>query len=323
MNKDVLPLSSPMKAYITIGLPASGKTTWAKEFCEDTITDSIARVNNGEIRNLLYLQYGHRNWSPKLESEVRRTREVMIADYALDCVDIVIDNTHLNPKTLKETVSFCESLGYVVNLIDFRHVSLEECLRRDALRVGHTQVGEKVIRDMFNKFLKTPADRDLPAWVPSNLPDCIIVDIDGTLAKIKDRGPYDETKVYQDDVRKHVLFTILCMMNSNPELKVFVFSGRSEKATSPTVKWLNDKCGLGVVNHKNSDLIFDNEIELHMRKEGDRRRDSIVKKELFDLYVAGQYNTMAVFDDRPQVIRECWNSLGLPVFNCGILDVEF
>lgn len=313
-----------MKAHITIGLPASGKTTWAKEFCD---TNSITRVNNDEIRNPLYLQQGHRNWSRKLESTVRCRRERMISDLAIAGADVVIDNTHLNPKTMNETISFCEGLGYVVELVDFRHVSLEECLRRDALREGHTQVGEKVILDMFNKFLKTPADRDLPAWVPSNLPDCIpdciIVDIDGTLAKMKDRGPYEETKVYQDDVRKHVLFTILCMMNSNPELKVFVFSGRSEKATSPTVKWINDKCGLGVVNHKNSDLIFDNEIELHMRKEGDRRRDSIIKKELFDLYVKERYNVIVVFDDRPQVIRECWTALNLPIFNCGMIGVEF
>ena len=309
-----------MKAHITIGLPASGKTTWAKEFCD---TNSITRVNNDEIRNPLYLQQGHRNWSRKLESTVRSTRELMISDLAIAGADVVIDNTHLNPKTMTETISFCEGIGYVVELVDFRHVSLEECLRRDALREGHTQVGEKVILDMFNKFLKTPADRDLPAWVPSNLPDCIIVDIDGTLAKMKDRGPYEETKVYQDDVRKHVLFTILCMMNSNPELKVFVFSGRSEKALNPTVKWLNDKCGLGVVNHKNSDLIFDNEIELHMRKEGDRRRDSIIKKELFDLYVKERYNVIVVFDDRPQVIRECWTALNLPIFNCGMIGVEF
>ena len=280
-------------------------------------------MNNDEIRNPLYLQQGHRNWSRKLESTVRCRRERMISDLAIAGADVVIDNTHLNPKTMTETISFCEGIGYVVELVDFRHVSLEECLRRDALREGHTQVGEKVILDMFNKFLKTPADRDLPAWVPSNLPDCIIVDIDGTLAKMKDRGPYEETKVYQDDVRKHVLFTILCMMNSNPELKVFVFSGRSEKALNPTVKWLNDKCGLGVVNHKNSDLIFDNEIELYMRKEGDRRRDSIIKKELFDLYVKERYNVIVVFDDRPQVIRECWTALNLPIFNCGMIGVEF
>jgi predicted kinase len=313
-----------MKAYITIGLPASGKSTWAKEFCDkNSNTDNVViRVNNDDIRNAIYAEQGHRNWSPKLETLVRTTKEMRISTRAMARHDVVIDNTHLSPKTLKEMISFCEGLGYVVELVDFRHVSLEECIRRDSLREGHNQVGEKVIRNMYNQFMKEPVDRDLPAWIPNKLPDCIIVDIDGTLAQMKNRGPYEETKVYQDDVRQHVLFTILSMMNSNPELKVFVFSGRSEKALIPTVRWMNDKCGLGVAKYSTS-VVFDKEVELYMRKEGDRRRDSLVKKELFDLYVKDKYNVIVVFDDRPQVIRECWKELNFPVFQCGLIDVEF
>lgn len=313
-----------MKAYITIGLPASGKSTWSKDFCEknSTTQNIIIRVNNDDIRNAIYAEKGHRNWSPKLESLVRMTSEMMITERAMAGHDVVIDNTHLNPKTLNETISLCERLGYVVETVDFRHISLDECIRRDSLREGHNRVGEKVIRNMYNDYMKTPVDRNLPAWIPSNLPDCIIVDIDGTLAQMKDRGPYEETKVYQDDVRQHVLFTILSMMNSNPQLKVFIFSGRSEKALVPTILWLNDKCKFGISNHI-QDKIFDKEIELHMRKEGDRRRDSLVKKEMFDLYVKDKYNVIVVFDDRPQVIRECWKELNVPVFQCGLIDVEF
>ena len=313
-----------MKAYITIGLPASGKSTWAKDFCEKNSTDEniIVRINNDDIRNAIYESLGHRNWSPKIEDAVRVNREMLIVARALVKADIVIDNTHLNPKTLKSTKESCEKLGYVIEIVDFRHVSLEECIRRDSLRDEFAQVGEKVIRNMYNQFMKTPVDRDLPAWIPNKLPDCIIVDIDGTMAQMKDRGPYDEHKVYQDDVRQHVLFTIISMMTANPELKVFVFSGRSEKALEPTVRWTNDKCGLEVENHK-TNFTSDYCVELHMRKEGDRRRDSLVKKELFDLYVKDKYNVIVVFDDRPQVIRECWKELNLPVFQCGLIDVEF
>lgn len=306
-----------LKAYITIGLPASGKTTWAKEFCK---TNNVVRVNNDDIRELIYEKEGHRNWTGEVEKQVRWIREAKIAEAAGHNMSVVVDNTHLNPKTLEQIKDFCVDVGFEVELVDFRHVPLEECIRRDSLR--EAKVGEKVIRNMYNQFMKTPVDRDLPAWVPNKLPDCIIVDIDGTMAQMKDRGPYDEHKVYQDDVRQHVLFTIISMMTANPELKVLVFSGRSEKALEPTIRWMNDKCGLEVENHQ-TDFTSDYCVDLHMRKEGDRRRDSLVKKELFDLYVKDKYNVIVVFDDRPQVIRECWKELNLPVFQCGLIDVEF
>lgn len=55
-----------------------------------------------------------------------------------------------------------------------------------------------------------------------------------------------------------------------------------------------------------------------MRKDGDTRRDSIVKRELFEEHVKGKFNVVAILDDRPQVIRECWRELG---FADRILDV--
>jgi predicted kinase len=318
-----------MKAYITIGLPASGKTTWAKDFVEKNSTDSnnIVRVNNDDIRAAIYADSGNYDWSPKVEREVRVIREDLIKERASVRADIVIDNTHLNPKTLEQIKSFCKSEGYVIEIVDFRHVSLEECIRRDSLREGPSKVGEKVIRDMYTKFMSDSLDRNVPEWNPNSLPDCIIVDIDGTLAKMKDRGPYEEHKVYQDDVRKHVLFTIASMMTANPELKVFVFSGRSEACLGETIIWINEKCDLVVDNYLNwnfkNDCVPDYSVELHMRKVGDKRRDSLVKMDLYNEYVKDKYNTIVVFDDRPQVIRECWKALNLPVFQCGLIDVEF
>lgn len=47
-----------------------------------------------------------------------------------------------------------------------------------------------------------------------------------------------------------------------------------------------------------------------MRPEGDIRKDSIVKRELFEKYVRPYYNIEFVLDDRNQVV-EMWRSLGL------------
>ncbi len=59
--------------------------------------------------------------------------------------------------------------------------------------------------------------------------------------------------------------------------------------------------------------------DLLMRAPGDSRRDSIVKRELYEKHIKGKYNVVAVFDDRPSVIRECWQALGFTdrIFNVG------
>jgi hypothetical protein len=49
-----------------------------------------------------------------------------------------------------------------------------------------------------------------------------------------------------------------------------------------------------------------------MRTVGDVRRDSIVKKELFETHVANRYFIQMVIDDRDQVV-DLWRlELGLP-----------
>jgi hypothetical protein len=52
---------------------------------------------------------------------------------------------------------------------------------------------------------------------------------------------------------------------------------------------------------------------LFMRPAGDTRKDSIVKREIFDAEIAHRWRVIGVFDDRRQVVR-MWRALGLTVF---------
>ena len=52
-----------------------------------------------------------------------------------------------------------------------------------------------------------------------------------------------------------------------------------------------------------------------MRKNGDSRRDSIVKEEIFWNDIEPKYNVLAVFDDRDQVVK-MWRELGIKCFQC-------
>jgi hypothetical protein len=47
-----------------------------------------------------------------------------------------------------------------------------------------------------------------------------------------------------------------------------------------------------------------------MRKQGDFRRDSIVKKEIYDNDIKGKFDVEFVLDDRQQVV-DMWREIGL------------
>lgn len=308
-----------MKAIICVGIQGSGKSTWAKEYC---IQNNTVRINNDEIRNSIYERLEHRNWSKQIEAEVRQIREDRIRAYANNETDIVVDNTHANLRTLRGIIELCESLRYQVELKWF-DVGLNECIRRDSLREGYECVGEAVIRKTYDEYMKTKSAmskvrESLPDYKDTGKPQCIIVDIDGTLAQMCDRSPYDETRVGKDTIRKFVVNTVQALIQANHGLKLFVFSGRTDACYTDTVKWLESECGYGF----QVTGCARNLATLAMRTSGDRRRDSEVKRDLYNEYVKDKYDVLAVFDDRAQVIRELWADLQLPVFRCGVIDKD-
>lgn len=122
----------------------------------------------------------------------------------------------------------------------------------------------------------------------------IIVDIDGTLALKGDRSPFDWMRVGEDKVNEPIKWLV---RSFKPTVAIIVFSGRDSVCRDITEKWL----GENGIPYK----------DLFMRPEGDMRKDSIVKKELYDKYVKGNYEVAFVLDDRNQVVDMWRNELGL------------
>jgi predicted kinase len=100
-------------------------------------------------------------------------------------VNIIIDNTHLIYKRTKSNPhiifyrELAEKYGYEFEIKQF-NVSLEECRRRNTLRLKEEQVPDEAYERM-TKENKIPSDKpDNPIYIPYNidLPDCIILDID-------------------------------------------------------------------------------------------------------------------------------------------------
>jgi uncharacterized HAD superfamily protein len=127
----------------------------------------------------------------------------------------------------------------------------------------------------------------------------IIVDIDGTLAKMNGRSPFAWDRVGEDKVNEAVRKLINIYFLSGSGL-VIIFSGRDSVCRDITVKWLED-------NKINYDM-------LHMRPEGNNEKDSIIKRRMYDEYIADRYDIEFVVDDRDQVVEMWRKDLGLTCF---------
>lgn len=140
---------------------------------------------------------------------------------------------------------------------------------------------------------------------------CIIFDIDGTLALHGARDPYDMTRVGEDvpNVPVQMIFLLLSAAalalaeTEAPALEFVFTSGRDESARQQTEMWLQHHV---ISEHQ--------QFRLLMRAEGDNRPDHEVKLEmLYKLRIIWRYNIIAVFDDRDRVVK-MWRDNGVACF---------
>lgn len=275
-----------MKAIVTVGIPASGKTTRYENFKGKVI-------NRDDIRD--YLFGWPYKFTKKREQDVQEHQWDLIKTAATDNTDIVITDTNLNKGRRDALILELEKLGYEVEL-DIIDCSYELAVKQDLLR--HKSVGADVIWKFFKKYNEQFGIQ--PEVHDVTLEGCYIFDIDGTLAIMKDRGPFEWEKVGNDLLNIDVC-RILGMIRQCG-FKVFIFTGRDASCYEETKKWLQDHELDG--------------IEFYMRPEGSQDKDFLVKYEMYKEHIKGNYKVLGVFDDRPQVCR-LWNLLGLPLFKVG------
>lgn len=278
-----------LEIVVTRGLPASGKSTWTREKMEQ-YPGKYKRVNRDLLREMI----DNRAWSKAREKHIRQA-ELTLAQYFLSQgFSVIVDDTNLSPSSQEMWLELSRKL-HVSHLIqDFTHVDVETCIERDRKRSNY--VGERVIRRMYRDFLQPKPVT--PEYDP-NLPSAIICDLDGTLALMNGRNPYDASTCEQDSLNQAVAFILRAMhqLYDRGELcYIVLMSGREEQYREQTQRWLSKH-----------EVQYD---ALYMRSTGDNRKDCIVKEELYRAHVLGKYNVRFTLDDRNQVV-DLWRRLGL------------
>ncbi|MCX4695308.1 RNA ligase [Streptomyces sp. NBC_01408] len=305
--------------HVMTGLPASGKTTAARALQAQS-GGRMRRVNLDDLRAMLDLPDPERGRSFAHEQTVLEVQDAAVRAAVDGGFDVVVDNTHLTkhiPKRLKAAVGGLAT--FVVH--DFTDVPLEECLRRDAAR--ERQVGEEIIRILADKHQKArqggwrltaewmnggsggAAVPPVQPYVPDPaLPSAVMCDIDGTLALLGNRGPYDFLRCELDLLNESVRHALDAFRRADGDV-IVLLSGRSEEHRPQTESWL-----------RRHEVPYD---ELWMRAAGDTRRDDLVKAELFDAHVRHRYAVRVSLDDRDRVVA-VWRRMGLPTWQVNYGD---
>lgn len=287
------------KLILCVGVPASGKTTWAEQ------QTHCVNLNRDDIRQDLFgpFKWGEYNFTKENEDRVTSVQLQLFFDSVEEGKDVIISDTNINPKTRSMWEVAASGYGYEVEYKVF-HITLEGALKRDSAR--EMSVGKKVLKDMYQRYQTQCKDLIVEhfkqllneKWESNGGTSerLFVFDLDGTLAHNDGhRGWYDWHKVYEDSVRKPVQL-IAQQLNLTNEY-VVIMSGRDECCKEQTSNWLTDK----------AEVVFE---DLYMRPHGDFRPDWLVKLELLGNL---SNRPVIVFDDRDQVV-EVFRAIGLDVF---------
>lgn len=159
---------SKLKAILTVGTSASGKSTWAKHQClqynwiqieRDSIREFLLATKfqhnpNGEtISDNIY-----QHWKFKNEELVTEQFDILINQAFKNNLNIICSDTNLNKGRRDVLKLKLEALGYEVEYKIFgEDLSIEELCKRDGYRkntVGNSTISKqyKTFREEFPKY---------------------------------------------------------------------------------------------------------------------------------------------------------------------------
>lgn len=283
-----------MKVLALRGISGSGKSTYARELK----FQGWAVVSRDDIRETVFKDYDSVD-----ENAVTEIEDAAISALLKAGRNVVIDDTNIRLAYLKRFAALAAKFHATFDVKEVEadvNVAIGRVNSRAS--TGGRFVPEDVIRKQAQGLksaklnmeeLYTPEFKE---YVPNpDLPRAIMVDVDGTIAHNNGHRSFYEYEKVGDDEEIEAVAEIVRKFFSDGWY-IIIMSGRDDNCQAATEEWMN-----------NLVIPFD---EMHMRKTGDQRKDSIVKIELFDEFVRDRFFVDFVLDDRQQVV-DAWRSIGL------------
>jgi protein phosphatase len=142
-----------MNAYVMVGAPGAGKSTYAKKLAQ---TENAVIISGDDIRSELYGSAEIQgNWA-----EIWDRIDELVSE---SCgMPIILDGTHYRKDYRKEAVTLLRSYGFEKVEAVVMDASLATCLARNFQRVERN-VPDYIVKEMHEKLqqsLKTILDED-------------------------------------------------------------------------------------------------------------------------------------------------------------------
>lgn len=278
------------KIIVLQGPPASGKSTYARELAKvGTPYVIVSRDSIRESRGTY--------WIPEQEDYISDLEEFGVRSAIKRNLIPIIDATNLNPKTINKWEELAKELDCEIEYQKF-YIPFKDALERDSNR--ERSVGKKVLIQFYTKYFYEEYVKEM-GWdervilEPTDKTNCVIFDLDGTVAIHKGRLPYDWNKIPTDKCDPRMQ-TLIEQFNLQA-IKIIFLTGRPESSRELTTKWL--RTHLPTIN-----------FTLLMRDSNDFRPGDVVKKEIWENEIKNKYNTLCVFEDSNKCV-DMWREIGL------------
>ena len=148
------------------GLPASGKSTFIEQ---NNLQDYT--VSSDMFRTLLGSNELEIDGHFRISMSVSQARWSVLYDILERRFSIgaftVLDATNIKGADMQKAYKLARSYRYRVYCVDFTDVSFEECLKRDANRPEHKQVGRKVLERMYQSLQNNKVPSGIKVIKPS------------------------------------------------------------------------------------------------------------------------------------------------------------
>lgn len=298
------------KLLILVGAPGAGKSTFTKYLLRTE--DNWFRVNRDDFR---MMQFSGSNMEVDQEKLLSKVINAAIHQLLSQKCNVVIDATHTQKRYLD---AFVNEFGGKAD-ISFKvfDIPLEELQARVDERYERTgkHIPKSVLKKQYGSLQKLIEKYDFSerkmtkvkvkyTEQSEQLPKSIICDLDGTLALMNGRNPFDGSRCDEDLPNPPVVN--LVKQYHKLGYRILLLSGRSDAYKPQTIKWLDMH-----------DISYD---MLVMRQEGDYRKDSVVKEEFYRENIENKFFVEVVLDDRNQVVDLWRQTLGLACFQVNYGD---